>query len=85
MLNHREAKRSFFTQRRHSVEVIAHREGGGEWPGETLFAFQEALKAGVDVLEMDVHRTCNGVLVLMHDKRLEVTTNGSGLMCNLNQ
>lgn len=70
----------FFAKRKHPIEVIAHRGGGGEWPGETMHAFVSAIKAGVDVLEMDVHRTRDGVLVLMHDKTLDATTNGSGLI-----
>ena len=70
----------FFANRKHPIEVIAHRGGGGEWPGETCYAFEQALKAGVDVLEMDVHQTRDGVLVLMHDKTLDATTNGSGLI-----
>ena len=73
-------EKPFFAKREHPIEVIAHRGGGGEWPGETMYAFARAIEAGVDVLEMDVHRTRDGVLVLMHDKTLDATTNGSGLI-----
>ncbi len=73
-------QKPFFANRKYPIEVIAHRGGGGEWPGETCYAFEQALKAGVDILEMDVHRTRDGVLVLMHDKTLDATTNGSGLI-----
>jgi glycerophosphoryl diester phosphodiesterase len=76
----RNQQKPFFAKRKYPIEVIAHRGGGGEWPGETLYAFEQALKAGVDILEMDVHRTRDGVLVLMHDQTLDATTNGTGLI-----
>ncbi len=58
--------------------VIAHQGGDGLWPGDTLFAFQNAVELGVDVLEMDVHVTKDSVLVLMHDEAVDRTTDGSG-------
>ena len=58
--------------------VIAHQGGDGLWPGDTMFAFQNAADLGVDVLEMDVHITKDGVLVLMHDETVDRTTNGTG-------
>lgn len=58
--------------------VIAHQGGDGLWPGNTLFAFQNAADLGVDVLEMDLHITSDGVLVLMHDETVDRTTDGSG-------
>jgi len=57
--------------------VIAHQGGDGLWPGDTMFAFQNAADMGADVLEMDVHITKDGVLVLMHDKTIDKTTNNS--------
>lgn len=59
-------------------EVIAHRGGAGEWPEETLFALRRAVDARVDVLEVDVRSTCDGVLVLMHDEEVGRTTGGAG-------
>ena len=58
--------------------VIAHQGGDGLWPGDTLYAFERAAALGVDVLEMDMHATADGVLVLMHDATIDRTTNGSG-------
>jgi glycerophosphoryl diester phosphodiesterase len=68
----------FFGGAANRPEVIAHRGGAGEWPGETVFAFERALAAGADVLEVDVHATRDGHLVLMHNKTLDHTTNGTG-------
>ncbi|MBP6210389.1 MAG: glycerophosphodiester phosphodiesterase [Anaerolineales bacterium] len=58
--------------------VIAHQGGDGLWPGDTMFAFQNAADMGVDVLEMDAHITKDGVLVLMHDETVDRTTDGTG-------
>lgn len=58
--------------------VIAHRGGEGLWPSNTLFAFQKAAELGVDMLEMDVHASADGVLVVRHDDTVDSTTNGVG-------
>jgi glycerophosphoryl diester phosphodiesterase len=73
-------ERPFFQNSRNKPEVIAHRGGAGQWPGETLFAFERALKLGVDVIEMDVHSTSDNELVLIHNKTLEETTNSTKLV-----
>ncbi|MBK8900035.1 MAG: glycerophosphodiester phosphodiesterase [Anaerolineaceae bacterium] len=67
----------FFTQQ-DGVMVIAHQ--GGEWlrPTNTLLAFDHAVELGVDVLEMDIHQTKDGAIVLMHDATVDRTTDGSG-------
>ncbi len=71
------AEHPFFTQQE-GVMVIAHQ--GGEWlrPSNTLAAFDHAVELGVDVLEMDIHQTQDGVIVLMHDATVDRTTDGSG-------
>jgi glycerophosphoryl diester phosphodiesterase len=58
--------------------VIAHRGGKGLYPEETLYALQQSANMGVDVLEMDVHSSADGVLVLMHNDTVDETTNGTG-------
>lgn len=63
--------------------VIAHRGGRGLWPENTQFAFQRASDLGVDVLEMDVHRSRDGHLVVIHDRRVDRTTDGQGRIRDL--
>ncbi len=58
--------------------VFAHRGGGGLFPENTLDAFEYSAKMGVDVLELDVHSTADGTLVVMHDTNFERTTNSTG-------
>ena len=65
-----------FSGSHHQVDVIAHRGGKGEAPEETLFAFANAKKLGVDVLEMDIRVTRDGELVIMHNPTVIATTNG---------
>ncbi|WP_163834811.1 glycerophosphodiester phosphodiesterase [Spartinivicinus ruber] len=58
--------------------VIAHRGGRGLWPENTLYAFQKAVKLGVDMLELDIRQTKDGQLVVLHDEYVDRTTNGEG-------
>ena len=60
--------------------VIAHQGGDGLWPSNTLFAFEHATELGVDVLEMDIHMTKDGVLVVSHDETVDRLTDGTGLI-----
>jgi glycerophosphoryl diester phosphodiesterase len=63
--------------------VIAHQGGDGVWPGESMLAYDESARLGVDVLEGDVHMTKDGVLVLMHDDTVDRTTDGSGAISDM--
>jgi glycerophosphoryl diester phosphodiesterase len=57
---------------------IAHRGGRAAAPESTLLAFRKAIDAGADVLEMDLHATADGVIVVCHDDTVNRTTNGTG-------
>lgn len=63
--------------------VIAHQGGDGVWPGDTMYAFENAVQIGADVLEMDAHITKDGQIVLMHDEKVDRTTDGTGLIEDL--
>ena len=63
--------------------VFAHRGGGGLFPENTLEAFDYSAKMGVDFLELDVHSTADGKLVVMHDASVDRTTDGKGKVSNL--
>ncbi len=58
--------------------VFAHRGGGGLIPENTLEAFVYSARMGVDVLELDIHSTSDGTLVVMHDAAVDRTTDGRG-------
>ena len=58
---------------------VAHRGGAGVRPENTLLAFVNALTyCGADVLEMDLHVTVDGVLVVSHDDTVDRCTDGQG-------
>jgi glycerophosphoryl diester phosphodiesterase len=63
--------------------VMAHRGGAGLWPENTMLAFERARDLGVDVIELDVQSTADGVLVVMHDPAVDRTTGGTGRVNDL--
>lgn len=63
--------------------VMAHQGGDGERPSNTMVAFRHASEIGVDVLEMDIHSTSDGVLVVIHDATIDRTTDGEGRVADL--
>ncbi len=58
--------------------IIAHRGYRAKYPENTLIAFQAALDAGVQMIELDVVLSRDRKLVVIHDANLERTTNGKG-------
>ena len=71
-------ERVIFNQKNSRPLVFAHRGGGGLFPENTLLAFEDSAKLGVDFLELDVHSTADGTLVVLHDGSVDRTTDGSG-------
>lgn len=65
------------------VQVIAHRGSSGDHAEHTLHAFERAIEEGADALECDVRLTRDGVLVCVHDRRVDRTSNGSGVVSAL--
>ena len=59
---------------------IAHRGGRRIRPEHTLLAYDQALEDGADVLELDVHETSDGMLVVMHDDSVNRTTDCTGVI-----
>ncbi|HVF38500.1 MAG TPA: glycerophosphodiester phosphodiesterase [Gemmatimonadaceae bacterium] len=61
--------------------VIAHRGSSYDAPEHTFAAYDLALQNGVDYIEQDIHRTSDGVLVVLHDATLERTARGEPGSC----
>jgi glycerophosphoryl diester phosphodiesterase len=61
----------------------AHQGGAKEAPSSTLFAMRKAVAAGADALELDVHLSKDGVLMVCHDATVDRTTNGTGAIADL--
>lgn len=63
--------------------IFAHRGSKSNRPENTLASFYEALRVGADGIELDVHRSLDNHLVVIHDETVDRTTNGIGLVRNL--
>lgn len=62
--------------------VYAHRGGAALRPENTIAAFDHGLSLGAGGLELDVHLSSDGVVVVHHDETLERTTNGRGRLAH---
>ena len=65
------------------MRVAAHRGFSEKYPENTMEAFRAALEIGADEIETDVRVTADGELVLMHDERVDRTTDGTGKVCEM--
>ena len=65
------------------MKVMAHRGYSGAYPENTMLSFRKAAEVGTDGIELDVHLTRDGVLVVHHDERVDRTTDGTGRICDL--
>jgi glycerophosphoryl diester phosphodiesterase len=57
---------------------IAHQGGEDEFPSNTVYAFRKALRAGADMLELDIGVTKDNKVIVMHDTTVDGKTNGHG-------
>ena len=62
---------------------IGHRGANGYEPENTLVSFQKALDMSVDGIELDVHLSADGNLIVIHDETIDRTTNGKGFVNQL--
>jgi glycerophosphoryl diester phosphodiesterase len=65
------------------TKIYGHRGAKGMYPENTLLSFKKAIDQGVDGLELDVHLTKDGEVVVIHDETLDRTTNGTGWIKDL--
>jgi glycerophosphoryl diester phosphodiesterase len=61
----------------------AHQGGAREAPSSTLFALRQAVAGGAHGLELDVHATADGVVMVCHDATVDRTTPGSGAIAQM--
>ncbi len=64
----------------HKTQLIAHQGNSGPAPGNTRIAIEQAMDLKVDMIEVDIHISRDGVPVLIHQANLEDTTDGQGLV-----
>ena len=61
---------------------IAHQGGEDEFPSNTLYAFRKAVRAGADMLELDIGVTKDDKVIVMHDTTVDGKTNGHGTVAS---
>ena len=68
---------------KHKFIVIAHRGDHVDVPENTIAAFEQGIKHGVDYVEIDLRTTKDSILVIMHDATVNRMTNGTGGVSDL--
>ena len=63
-----------------TMKVLAHRGFSGNYPENTMLAFRKAIEAGADGIELDIHESRDGQLVIIHDENLVRTTGIDGIV-----
>jgi len=66
-----------------SILKIGHRGAKGYEPENTLISFEKAIDFNVDGIELDVHLSLDGKLIVIHDETIDRTTNGKGFVNQL--
>lgn len=59
-------------------KIFGHRGFSGNYPENTMLAFEKAIEVGSDGIELDVHLTKDNVIVICHDELIDRTSNGTG-------
>lgn len=65
------------------ILVIAHRGASGAYPENTIAAFTAAIKMGTEMCELDVHLTSDGVPIVIHDDKIDRTTDRKGAVATM--
>lgn len=73
-------REAFLDPKSEQVLVVAHRGNWRSAPENSIAAIDSAIQMGVDIVEIDIQKTKDGQLILMHDERVDRTTNGKGLI-----
>ena len=71
------------TEDKREVKIVAHRGASRFAPENTIAAFLKAAEMGADYVEMDVRQTKDGHFIIMHDRTVNRTTNGMGLVSEM--
>ncbi|MBQ4192880.1 MAG: glycerophosphodiester phosphodiesterase, partial [Clostridia bacterium] len=65
---------------RNPISVAGHRGNAKYFPENTMVSFRSAVALHPDMIELDVHGTKDGELVVMHDHKVDRTTDGTGFL-----
>ena len=76
-------RRGYTSHEMDLLTIAGHRGGAGLGRENTLSCIERGIEAGADVVEVDVHLTQDGEVVVCHDKSIDRTTNGMGNIADL--
>ena len=62
------------------IIVVAHRGFSAIYPENTVLSFRKAIELGVDFIELDVRQTKDNEIIVLHDEKIDRTTDGSGFV-----
>lgn len=68
---------------KNKIPVAAHRGNSKYFPENTMIAYRSGAEIGSDQIEIDVHMTKDGEIVMMHDHKVDRTTDGTGFLHDL--
>ncbi|MBU5437472.1 glycerophosphodiester phosphodiesterase [Tissierella sp. MSJ-40] len=66
-----------------SIIIYGHRGAARYYPENTMISYEKAIEMGADGIEIDVHKSKDGHLIVCHDEKVDRTTNGSGYIKDL--
>ena len=66
-----------------SIVIYGHRGAARYYPENTMISYKKAIEMGADGIEIDVHKSKDGHLIVCHDEKVDRTTNGSGYIKDL--
>lgn len=75
-------RKKLLSRDENTVMVASHRGDWRNFPENSLEAIESAIKMGVDIVEIDLQRTKDGELILMHDATLDRTSTGTGMIAD---
>jgi glycerophosphoryl diester phosphodiesterase len=81
--NRADSLADIFVNHPEQIMVTAHRAAHKQYPENSLAALQEAIRLKIDIAEVDIRQTKDHVLVIMHDGKVDRTTNGKGALTDL--
>src|SRR5690606_20603267 len=71
-------RKEFLNPESKKVLVASHRAVHHQYPENSIPAIREAIRLNIDIIEIDVQVSSDGIPMLMHDQKIDMTTNGTG-------
>jgi len=77
------ARKGYTQEEARRLIVVGHRGGAGIEPENTLRAIERGIACGADMIEIDIHQTADGAVVVCHDPTVDRTTDGHGTIADM--